>query len=71
MIRHEVPALDGTRVWIAPQCPIVAVPADTWLGRVPRYTSRHEERLAGVAAEVDNGQLYERLLARTVRRRGG
>jgi hypothetical protein len=45
----------------------VAVPADTWPGRVPRYSSVHEACVAGVAAEVDNGELYERLLAGTVR----
>lgn len=45
----------------------VPVPADTWPGRVPRYSSLHEACLAGVAAEVDNGELYERLLTGTVR----
>ena len=43
------------------------VPADTWPGRVPRYSSLHEACLAGVAAEVDNGELYERLLTGTAR----
>ena len=41
----------------------VAAPADTWPGRVPRYSSLHEACLAGVEAEVANGDLYERLLA--------
>jgi hypothetical protein len=45
----------------------VEVPADAWPGRVPRYSSLHEACLAGVAAEVDNGDLYERLLAGTDR----
>jgi hypothetical protein len=46
----------------------VPVPADTWPGRVPRFSSLHEACLAGVAAEVDNGELYERLLTGTVRK---
>ncbi len=43
----------------------VPVPADTWPGRVVRYTSLHEACEAGVAAEVENAELYDRLLAGT------
>ncbi len=45
----------------------VPIPADTWPGRVPRYSSLHDACVAGVAAEVDNGVLYERLLSGTDR----
>lgn len=45
----------------------VPVPPDTWPGRATRYASLHEACVAGVAAEVDNGELYERLLAGTER----
>ena len=43
----------------------VAVPDDTWPGRVPRYGSLREACEAGVTAEVENADLYERLLAGT------
>jgi hypothetical protein len=43
----------------------VAVPDDTWPGRVPRYGSLREACEAGVTAEVENSDLYERLLAGT------
>jgi hypothetical protein len=42
-------------------------PANTWPGRVARYTSVREACEAGVAAEIENGALYERLLASTQR----
>jgi hypothetical protein len=45
----------------------VAVPEDTWPERVPRYGSLREACEAGVAAEVENAELYERLLAGTAR----
>jgi hypothetical protein len=43
------------------------VPPSTWPGRVPRYASLQEACEAGVAAEVANGAMYERLLAATSR----
>ncbi|MBV1894004.1 MAG: DUF2202 domain-containing protein [Ilumatobacteraceae bacterium] len=45
----------------------VPIPADTWPGRVPRYESLQEACQAGVIAEVENGELYDRLLAGTNR----
>lgn len=39
------------------------VPENIWPGRVPRYASLREACQAGVAAEIENAQLYERLLA--------
>jgi hypothetical protein len=38
-----------------------------WPGKVPRYASIREACQAGVAAEIENGELYERLLASTQR----
>jgi hypothetical protein len=43
----------------------VPVPADAWPGRIARYTSLREACEAGVAAEVENAELYDRLLAGT------
>ena len=43
----------------------LTVPDDTWPGRVPRYGSLREACEAGVTAEVENADLYERLLAGT------
>lgn len=43
----------------------VPVPTDTWPGRVAHYTSLREACEAGVAAEVENAELYDRLLAGT------
>ena len=43
----------------------VPVPADTWPGRVARYTSVREACEAGVVAEIENAGLYDRLLAGT------
>lgn len=45
----------------------VPVPENPWPGRVPRYGSLQEACAAGVAAEIDNAALYERLLAATQR----
>jgi len=43
------------------------LPENTWPGRVPRYASLQQACEAAVAAEVANGQLYERLLGCTQR----
>jgi hypothetical protein len=43
------------------------VPENPWPGKVPRYANRQEACAAGVAAEIENGALYERLLASTRR----
>ena len=43
----------------------VPVPADTWPGRVTRFASVREACEAAVAAEVENAELYDRLLAGT------
>ena len=43
------------------------VPENPWPGKVPRYTSLHAACEAGVAAEIANGQMYERLLGATRR----
>jgi hypothetical protein len=43
------------------------VPANPWPGRVPRYASVQAACEAGVAAEIANGTMYERLLAATQR----
>jgi hypothetical protein len=45
----------------------VPVPENPWAGRVARYGSLQEACAAGVAAEIDNAALYERLLAATQR----
>jgi hypothetical protein len=45
----------------------VTVPENPWPGRVARYGSLQEACAAGVAAEIDNAALYERLLAATQR----
>ena len=45
----------------------LAMPANPWPGRVTRYASLREACEAGVAAEIENGALYERLLASTQR----
>jgi hypothetical protein len=45
----------------------VPVPANPWPGKVPRYASLKEACEAGVAAEVANAALYDRLLAATQR----
>lgn len=43
------------------------IPKNPWPGNVPRYDSLLEACEAGVAAEVANAALYERLLAATSR----
>jgi len=43
------------------------LPANTWPGRVARYASLQSACEAGVAAEIENGALYARLLASTQR----
>lgn len=45
----------------------VEVPPDPWPGRVEHYASLAEACAAGVAAEVENAGLYDRLLAGTDR----
>jgi hypothetical protein len=45
----------------------LAVPANPWPGKVTRYANLHEACEAGVAAEIENAALYERLLASTQR----
>lgn len=43
------------------------MPANSWLGKVPRFASMHDACAAGVTAEIENAALYERLLASTSR----
>ena len=43
------------------------IPENPWPGRVERYASIQQACEAGVAAEIENGQLYDRLLAATER----
>jgi len=43
------------------------VPTNTWPGRVRRYASLQEACEAAVAAEIANGEMYERLLGATQR----
>jgi hypothetical protein len=43
------------------------LPENPWPGKVTRYASLHEACAAGVAAEIENAALYERLLASTRR----
>jgi hypothetical protein len=45
----------------------LAVPENPWPGKVTCYASLQEACAAGVAAEIENGALYERLLASTRR----
>ena len=45
----------------------LAVPENPWPGRVPRFASLTEVCAAGVAAEVANAALYDRLLLATER----
>jgi len=45
----------------------VPIPTDSWSDRVPRYGSLQEACEAGVVAEIENGELYDRLLAGTSR----
>jgi hypothetical protein len=43
----------------------LTLPVNPWPGKVVRYASLREACAAGVAAEIENGALYERLLAST------
>jgi len=45
----------------------ITVPQNTWHRRVTQYKTLHEACKAGVAAEIENGQMYERLLKSTDR----
>lgn len=45
----------------------LAVPENPWPGQVPQYTSLQEACEAGVAAEIANGEMYDRLLKATQR----
>ena len=40
-------------------------PENTWAGKVSRYASLQEACEAGVAAEIENGEMYDRLLKST------
>ena len=43
------------------------LPANPWHGKVTRHANLRDACAAGVAAEIENGTLYERLLASTQR----
>jgi hypothetical protein len=43
----------------------IAIPENTWPGRVSRYKNINEACEAGVNGEIENGKMYERLLADT------
>jgi len=43
----------------------LAIPDNPWPGKVPRYATLQEACEAGVAAEIANGEMYERLLGTT------
>lgn len=45
----------------------VSVPDNNWPGKVERYETLQEACEAGVVAEIDNGEMYERLIAATER----
>jgi hypothetical protein len=45
----------------------LAIPANTWAGRVPRYGSTREACKASVEAEIENAALYDRLMRDTNR----
>jgi len=45
----------------------LAIPENPWPGRVPRFASLTETCAAGVTAEIENANLYERLLPATRR----
>jgi hypothetical protein len=49
------------------QCYALEVPDNTWPGRVPRFASIRAACEAGIAAEVANAALYERLVRSTSR----
>jgi hypothetical protein len=43
----------------------LSIPENTWPEKVPRYKTIAAACEAGVAAEIDNGAMYERLLQQT------
>lgn len=45
----------------------VPMPENTWIGKVVRYSSVQEACAASVAAEIANGELYERLFKTELR----
>jgi hypothetical protein len=45
----------------------IKIPANNWPGKVTRYQTLRAACEAGVAAEIENGQMYERLLRSTKR----
>lgn len=45
----------------------IAIPENVWLEKAPHYQTLHEACAAGVSAEIENGKLYDRLLASTNR----
>lgn len=45
----------------------IPVPKNNWPGQVTKYKSVHEACAKGVAAEIENGRMYERLLKSTDR----
>jgi hypothetical protein len=45
----------------------IAIPENAWPGKVAHYTTLHEACQAGVAAEIENGEMYKRLLKSTTR----
>lgn len=45
----------------------VVLPANTWPGRAPRFASVQAACEAAIAAEIANGQMYERLVGATQR----
>ena len=45
----------------------LAVPENAWPGKVARYGSLREACEAGIAAEIANGEMYDRLLEATPR----
>ena len=45
----------------------LSLPENNWLGKVNRYESLSEACEAGVAAEIENGEMYDRLLKSTQR----
>lgn len=45
----------------------LSIPKNNWPGQVGRYKTLQEACKAGVAAEIDNGAMYDRLLKSTKR----
>lgn len=43
------------------------IPQNNWPGRVPRYAGLQQACLDAVSAEIENGEMYERLLLATQR----